>query len=98
MKILVADDDPITRRLLESILVKWKYEVVLARDGSEALNILRQKDAPRLAILDWMMPEMDGTEVCSEVRKHNDPSYLYTLLLTAKCQQQDIIAGGGWSR
>ena len=93
MKILVADDDPMNRHLLESFLLKWKYEVVLARDGKEAWNILRQKDAPRLAILDWMMPEMDGTEVCHEARKHNNTSYIYILLLTAKFQKQDIIAG-----
>ena len=93
MKILVADDDPINRRLLEMLLVKWNYKVVLARDGNEAWNILRQKDAPKIAILDWMMPGLDGTQICRRIRNRNDESYTYILLLTARYQGADIIAG-----
>ncbi len=93
MKILVADDDPINRRLLETFLVKWNYEVVVACDGNEAWNILSQKDAPNLAILDWMMPGLDGTEVCRRIRNRSDESYVYILLLTAKFQKADIVEG-----
>ena len=93
MRILVADDDPINRRMLEAVLTKWNYEVVLASDGDEAWNILSQKDAPKLAILDWMMPGRDGTQLCRQIRNRNDDSYVYILLLTAKFQRTDIIAG-----
>jgi two-component system cell cycle response regulator len=93
VKILVADDDPINRRLLEAFLVKWNYEVVLACDGNEAWNILSQKDAPKLAILDWMMPGLDGTQICRRIRNRSGESYVYVLLLTAKFQKADIIEG-----
>ena len=63
MKIVIAEDDPISRYLLEAKLVKWGYEVVIAEDGDAALQILESNNAPRLAILDWMMPGIDGVEV-----------------------------------
>jgi diguanylate cyclase (GGDEF)-like protein len=93
MRILVADDDPITRRLLESFLVKCDYEVILARDGEEAWNILQQDDSPQLAILDWSMPGMDGTEVCRELRKQSKRAYAYVLLLTGMSQETEVITG-----
>ncbi len=93
MKILIAEDDPISRRLLEVTLNKWGYEVVSCPDGSVAWMTLQQPQAPSLAILDWMMPGMDGLEVCREVRQQITEPYIYILLLTAKSQQTDIIAG-----
>lgn len=93
MKVLVADDDSISRRLLETFLAKWDYEVVVACDGAAAWQILQREDAPKLAILDWMMPGMDGVQICRELRKRNKECYIYTLLLTAKFQKTDIIAG-----
>jgi len=95
VKILVAEDDLIPRRLLESILRKWDYEVVLAADGEEAWRILQEPDAPRLAILDWLMPGLDGLEVCRRVRARADAPYVYVILLTAKDQKEDVIAGMG---
>ncbi len=95
MKILIAEDDLIPRRLLESILRKWDYEVVLAADGEEAWRILQEPDAPRLAILDWLMPGLDGLEVCRRVRARADAPYVYVILLTAKDQKEDVIAGMG---
>jgi len=92
-RILVADDDAINRRLLQKFLSMWGYDVVLANDGSEAWNILQQADAPQLAILDWMMPGMDGLEICREARKRSDQSYTYILLLTASLQKTDIVTG-----
>ncbi len=68
MKLLVADDDATSRKMLEAILQKWGYEVVVARDGAEAWQALQAGNAPELAVLDWMMPEMDGLEVCRRVR------------------------------
>ena len=68
MQILIAEDDAISRRMLEATLSKWAYEPVVACNGLEALKALEAKDCPRLAILDWMMPEMDGLEVCRKIR------------------------------
>ena len=65
---LIADDDPVSRRMLQAFLVKWGYEVVSATDGLDALHILEGEDAPSLAILDWMMPGLEGPQVCRRVR------------------------------
>src|SRR5207302_484324 len=77
VKILVAEDEPISHRLLEATLTGWGYEVVSAHDGPEALRILRAADAPPLAVMDWMMPGMDGIQVCREVRQQADRPYVY---------------------
>lgn len=93
MKILIAEDDPISRRLLETILGKWGYEVVVALDGAQAWKILEARDSPKLAILDWMMPGMDGIEVCRRVRDRDGAPYVYVLLLTARSQREDLVQG-----
>jgi diguanylate cyclase (GGDEF)-like protein len=93
MKILVAEDDLVTRRILEAHLVKWGYEVVMVADGQEAWGILEEDDAPSLAILDWMMPGMDGTTICREVRKVNRQPYIYLILLTARGYKEHLIEG-----
>ncbi|HTS67938.1 MAG TPA: diguanylate cyclase [Terriglobia bacterium] len=93
MKILVAEDDLVTRRMLEAYLGKWGYEVLKASDGQQAWQILQHEHAPRLAILDWMMPGMDGTSVCREVRKLNLQPYTYLILLTTRGFKQDVIEG-----
>jgi diguanylate cyclase (GGDEF)-like protein len=93
MKILVAEDDLVTRRMLQAYLAKWGYEVVTVPDGRQAWQILQQENAPRLAILDWMMPELDGTSVCREVRRLAPQPYIYLILLTARGYQEDVIAG-----
>ena len=91
MRVLIAEDDSISRRVLETFLVKWGYEVLVARDGSEAWALLQDESAPTLAILDWMMPGMDGVEICQRVRKRASQPYVYLLLLTAKGGKQDIV-------
>jgi two-component system, cell cycle response regulator len=93
LKILIAEDDAISRRLLDTILKKWGYEVVIAYNGGQAWAELQKEDAPRLAILDWMMPEMDGVEVCGKVRERTDAPYVYILLLSAKSQREDLVKG-----
>jgi diguanylate cyclase (GGDEF)-like protein len=93
VKILIAEDDAISRRLLDTILKKWGYEVVVAYDGGQAWEELQKPDAPRLAILDWMMPEMDGVEVCGKVRERTGSPYVYILLLSAKSQREDLVKG-----
>src|SRR5579871_725939 len=91
MKILAAEDNPIFQTMLRSMLTKWGYEVVIGRDGIEALDILQQENAPRLAILDWMMPGLDGVEVCRRVRAGRSEPYIYILLLTARNDSQDVV-------
>lgn len=93
MRVLIAEDDPISRRVLESTLGKWGYDVAVTCDGSEAWEVLQNEDAPRLAILDWMMPEMDGPTLCRHVRDMAGGEYFYLILLTARQQKEDIIAG-----
>ena len=93
MKILIAEDDPVSRRVLEATLVKWGYEVVTTGNGSEAWEALAFPEAPRLAILDWMMPGLDGVEICRRVRGRPNPGPLHIILLTARGRQEDVIAG-----
>jgi two-component system cell cycle response regulator len=95
-KILIADDSPISRRLLEAFLIKRDYEVITATDGVEALRILSCDDGPRLAILDWMMPGLEGTRVCRKLREQpEDKPYVYVLLLTARTEKADLLDGLG---
>lgn len=93
MKVLVADDEAVTRRLLESTLTRWGYEVVVADDGLEALRLLEVPDAPKLAMLDWLMPGMDGLSLCREIRSRKTEPYTYILLLTSRSNQGDVVAG-----
>ena len=92
-RILIAEDDPVSRRLLEVILTRWEYEVVVTADGVAAWEALRRADAPRLAILDWMMPGMDGVEVCRKVRETPSSTPAYIILLTAKGRAEDTVTG-----
>lgn len=93
MKILIADDSIVSRHLLEATLRKWGYEVMVACDGAEALQLLQREDAPSLIILDWMMPGMTGVEVCRRIRERDGEPYTYILLLTSKSQKEDLIEG-----
>jgi phosphoserine phosphatase RsbU/P len=93
MRILIAEDDITSRRILEDVLTKWGYDVVSVADGNEALEKLRDTDAPKLAILDWMMPKMDGVEVCRKLRQMEIITQTYTILLTVRCDKKDIIEG-----
>lgn len=93
MRILIAEDDAIPRRLLQATLMKAGHDVVSACDGVEAWQILRSADAPRLAIVDWLMPNMDGVEVCRRVRQQQASPYTYLILLTSKDRKEDLIAG-----
>lgn len=97
MRVLIADDSIVSRHLLDATLRKWGYEVVVACDGLEAWNALKQEEAPRIAILDWVMPGLTGPEVCKRLREHakQTPStaYTYLLLLSSKSQREDLIEG-----
>jgi two-component system, cell cycle response regulator len=96
MRILIADDSIVSRHLLDATLRRWGYDVVVATDGTEAWNILQNEGAPRVAILDWVMPGLTGPEVCKRVREHakdQDTDYTYILLLSSKSQREDLIEG-----
>lgn len=92
-KLLIVEDDPNSRLLLRTILTKADYEVVEAENGSQALEILENGDAPNLVVCDWMMPDVDGLEVLQHVRKKQTNSYTYFILLTAKIQPSDLAKG-----
>lgn len=93
MRILVAEDEITFRHMLKTFLTKWGYQVVVVSDGLEAWKILQEEDRPRLAILDWMMPNMDGVEICRAIRERKSGPYLYLLLLTSRDQKQDVVEG-----
>ena len=91
MKILVADDDPVFQMLLTQMLTEWGYDVLVAIDGNEAWKQVRSQGGPRLAIVDWVMPGLDGLEVCRKVRAERKNDYVYILLMTAKNKSSDLL-------
>jgi two-component system, cell cycle response regulator len=94
MKILIAEDDRVSGLLMQRTLEKFGYDVVLAEDGRAAVEILSQHDGPRLALIDWMMPKLDGIGLCREVRSaQRDGAYVYILLLTSRQDAEDVVAG-----
>ncbi len=93
VKVLIAEDDAVTSRLLKGMLQDWGYEPVIAFDGNEAWEVLQAEDAPPLAILDWMMPGMDGIEICRRIRENPAPASTFIILLTGKVNKEDIIFG-----
>ena len=92
-RVLIAEDDPVSRRLLEVFLAKWGFEVMVATNGTQALQLLERMDAPRLAVLDWMMPGMEGIQICQKLRECKERPYVYVLLLTGRSQKEDLLAG-----
>jgi diguanylate cyclase (GGDEF)-like protein len=91
LKVLIADDDPLSLLYLQDALQDWGYEVVTATDGQCACEILRQPDAPMLAVIDWMMPGMDGIDVCRHVRETIRDRYIYLLMLTARSETEFVV-------
>src|SRR5580704_9551444 len=93
MKILIADDDPVSCHLLEKLLSKWGYHTITAHSGTEAWEVLQAEHAPRLALLDWMMPGIDGLEICHRVRARSSQPYVYIMLLTANDKVGNLVEG-----
>jgi len=93
MRILVAEDDRETARLLKALLDKWGYEVLMVRDGAEAWEELQAESSPGLVILDVMMPSLSGIELCRKVRELPGRASLYIILLTARTGKEDVLAG-----
>ena len=92
-RVLIAEDDAVSRTVLERALRGWGYDVVVTKDGAEAWAALRDDAAPRLALLDWMMPELEGPEVCRRLRALARPIPTYAILLTARDQADDVVTG-----
>jgi two-component system, cell cycle response regulator len=93
MRILIADDDEVSRRMMEKMLRQIGYEVIAAEDGQDALDKLTDRNGPRMALLDWMMPQMDGPQVCRRLREAGGQQYVYVILLTSKSSREDLVEG-----
>ena len=93
MRILIAEDDAVSRRLLQAALAKWGYEVIVTANGKEAWDALHVSAPPSLLILDWLMPEMDGVEICRAARQRPELRSAYILLLTSRGSKEDIVKG-----
>jgi two-component system cell cycle response regulator len=91
MKILVAEDDLVSRKMLSASLTNWGYDVIHADNGLLALDLLMQPDGPRMALLDWVMPGLEGIEVCSRLRAHPDLSFRYLIVLTGRDHPEDVV-------
>lgn len=95
MRVLLADDDGITRKMVAAMLRKWGYEVLAVSSGDEAWGVLQGDDPPRLAVLDWVMPGLNGVDICRKVRGEmlGTDRYFYLILLTAKTSREEIVSG-----
>jgi sigma-B regulation protein RsbU (phosphoserine phosphatase) len=92
-KILLADDDRVSVIVLQKLVTTMGYVPVIASDGATALRHLLAADGPKLALIDWMMPEMDGLNVCRMLRQQQDPGYRYVILLTARTEKAHVAEG-----
>jgi len=93
MRALIADDDRTTTTILARALSRWNLDVTVAHDGATAWQALCADEGPSLAILDWMMPSIDGIEICRRVRQDPDRAHMYVMLLTARDTRADLVAG-----
>lgn len=95
MRVLIAEDDRASRGMLQELLESWGYDVTAVSDGDEALAVLRESDSPRLAILDWIMPGIDGLDVCTRLRADENAfdAYTYIILLTVRNSREDLVRG-----
>lgn len=93
LRVLVADDEPVSRTIVAAILKKGGYDVTLAADGNEAWQVLQTPGAPALAVMDWMMPGIDGPDICRRLRQLESPTPTYVILLTSRDASADIVTG-----
>ncbi len=90
-RVLLVDDSPIYRHLISGYLREWGFELMLAKDGLEAWRVLERMDSPTLVLTDWVMPGMDGLELCKKLREGQTDRYIYTILLTSKDEKSDLL-------
>jgi len=93
VKILIAEDDPVSATLLQTLLTQWDYEVVITENGDDALSVLSEDDGPSLAILDWLMPGVSGPGVCRKIRSASPSRPLYLILLTQLGKRDNVVEG-----
>jgi sigma-B regulation protein RsbU (phosphoserine phosphatase) len=93
MRALIADDDRITTAILTATLQRWNIDAMVANDGGAAWEILTGRDVPSLAIVDWMMPSVDGLELCRRIRRDPARAHMYVILLTGRDHRADVVAG-----
>jgi len=93
IQLLVAEDDPVSRKLLTANLAKWNYDAIMTEDGIQAWEVMSGPDPPKVLILDWMMPGLDGLQLTERIRQSDGISSVYIILLTAKGRNEDIVAG-----
>jgi phosphoserine phosphatase RsbU/P len=93
MYALIADDDPVTAAVLRGALCRWNLEVVTALDGAAAWDLIESTQSPSLAIIDWMMPGIDGIELCRRIRETPAHAHMYVILLTGRDSHADVVAG-----
>jgi len=93
LKILIADDEPASRRLLQATLIRWNFDVHTVSNGQEAWDCLQTSEAPPLIILDWLMPGIDGAEICRSARADARLRSIYIILLTSRGRTEDLVAG-----
>jgi two-component system NtrC family sensor kinase len=93
MRVLIAEDEPTTRRILSGVLLKMGYEVIAAADGAEAWGFLQKPEAPKLLLIDWMMPQLDGLSLCRRIRETSACGYVYIIMVTARESRPDLLAG-----
>jgi DNA-binding response OmpR family regulator len=91
LPIVVAEDDPVSRTLISNLMEKWGFKAVVTEDGHEAMKALRAEHGPALAILDWMMPDMDGLQVCRRIREAG--KVFYVIMLTSLGTKENIVEG-----
>jgi DNA-binding response OmpR family regulator len=93
MKILIADDEPVSRRMLEASMARWGYSITVCEDGEQVWQALQDPDPPSVAVLDWLMPKIDGVEICRRVRSTPSLRSTYIILLTSRGNKRDIVGG-----
>jgi DNA-binding response OmpR family regulator len=93
MRALIADDDPVTAAVLRGALRRWNLDVVTAHDGAVAWELIEGEEPPSLAIIDWMMPSIDGIELCRRIRATRTHAHMYVILLTGRDSRADVVAG-----
>lgn len=91
--VLIAEDEETSLQLLKTTLVHWGYDVQVCRNGVDALQALEQPDSPEIALLDWMMPGLEGIDICRELRKTTAGATKYLILLTTRADKEDLIQG-----
>ena len=93
MRVLLAEDEAVTRRLMEAQMTRFGFEVMSVADGLVAWNVLQSAEAPSLVVLDWNMPGLDGPDICRRLRESEHSSYTYVLLVTARNAKSDVVQG-----